>query len=130
MRTILKPPIPHNQALRRLTADLAQRPDGEIADVLHRLAPDRRQRVQALLNEIRRVDVPAGAMPHEMPAGLSPWLAERLTLRPDTPITDHAAQALRRCAASLTGGPAAVAKKETPSLLSRLTARKPAGHAS
>lgn len=106
------PPRPSDRALRKLVADLADRPKADIRAVLADLGPAERGRVERLMAEFR--GEPVGSSSRATPAaavanveGLSPWLAARLrtaadgVLTTDFVMTARALDALKVAASSV-----------------------------
>lgn len=106
------PPRPSDRALRKLVADLADRPKADILAVLGDLGSAERGRVERLMAEFRGEPVGSTARAARPVAvanveGLSPWLAERLrtaadgVLTTDFVMTARAVDALKVAAASV-----------------------------
>ena len=75
------PPRPSDRALRKLIADLAERPKADVRAVLARLRPLQRERAEELIAEFRGRPVARPvepASPVVDTQGLSPWLAARV----------------------------------------------------
>lgn len=112
------PPRQPDRALRRLIADLAERPRADVRAVLSDLAPEQRARAEKLIVEFKgTANAPARAEPTASvdTEGLSPWLAARLRTATGDPaavdfaMTPAALESLKR-AAALTG----VAHRDPP----------------
>jgi hypothetical protein len=94
-----------DRALRRLVVELASATRGDIDAVLDELAPEQRERVQALMRDYGALaEAPsASAKARDVAAlardaGLSPWLADRLGGRaPGLTMTPASVDALRAC---------------------------------
>jgi len=107
------PPRQSERTLRRLIADLAERPRADVRAVLADLAPEQRARAEKLLADFRGTATPptraepAASIDTE---GLSPWLAARLRTATGDPaavdfaMTPMAMESLRQAAAQ-TGNP-------------------------
>ncbi len=84
-------------ALRRMVADLAAMHGEDIVAVLRELEPDRRQAVEALLQEYAGGSAISTAYD---PTRLSPWMCGLLDVSPGN-MTADTLEALKQCAVQL-----------------------------
>ena len=102
----------HDRALRRVVADLATQPAGDIDAVLGALPEDYSRKIAAMMAGFKGAASLGGL------AGLSPRLSERIDA--GSGMTPHAAKMLRECAREAQAPDDPHAEARAPSLLSRL----------
>jgi len=115
-----------DHSLRRLVAEIAEHDPEDVASILAGLDAADRSRVRTLVDSylgLDKTDAPepfSGPARHDVVAGLSPWLAERLGATLPAGMTPRAHATLRTCAALEVDQPQTNRVPITPSLGERM----------